>query len=330
MNPLKIARLNPQEVKEVLNSDLGDILSFSEIKILENQFSDIFLEDNRFLNSFIRLKQKSKAVPHLISTKNAEFPKKWHFMTGLNFLDSLFADSVSINPGLSSNSILMLYGKARSGKTQICHYLPVKLYQILHSHQQNSEKFALYIDTEGTFRPDRIKEMAQSLKLNGEQILNQIITVSVQSFANFNIFMRKIEDIFKTHPIQLVLIDSFTRVYRLAMAESPQDAPQIITNMAQNLRKFRNWAQKYNLLICFTSQVSSRFDESYFFEVSPILATTLNRYIKSWILLGISDEENQIRGISGLRYGHIINSESRPQSIEKFLITAEGVENYFG
>ncbi|MHA1775491.1 MAG: hypothetical protein ACTSWC_01885, partial [Promethearchaeota archaeon] len=62
---------------------------------------------------------------------------------------------------------------------------------------------------------------------------------------------------------------------------------------------------------------------------SPILATTLNRYIKSWIMLGINDSENEIRGISGLRYAHVINSDCQPESIVKFLITARGLENYY-
>ncbi|MHA1777161.1 MAG: AAA family ATPase, partial [Promethearchaeota archaeon] len=305
MNLVKNPQLNPQEVKELLSSDIGEILTNKEVQILEHKYSSQDYNPSRVSLQFARVKQKTKAIQPLLLQKIVSEKNRWWFLTGLDFLDSIFASSYNLKPGLASNSLIMVYGKARSGKTQICQTIPVKYYRNFFSQTKKSHKFVLYIDTEGTFRPNRIKEIAQFSKLDGEQILNQIISVTAQNYSQFNMFLKKVEDIFKTHPIRLLLIDSFTRIYRLAMAESPQDTPLIISNMAQNLRKIRNWAQKYNLFVCLTSQVSSRLDEGHFFEVSPILATTLNRYIKSWIMLGINDSENEIRGISGLRYAHV-------------------------
>lgn len=91
----------------------------------------------------------------------------------------------------------MLYGKARSGKSQICHQLPVELYKKFTKSSYNQEdkqdKTTIFIDTEGTFRPGRIKEIAKAQNLDGNQILNQIISVQAQNYVTFNLMLKKLK-----------------------------------------------------------------------------------------------------------------------------------------
>jgi RecA/RadA recombinase len=61
--------------------------------------------------------------------------------------------------GIETGSITELYGEFRSGKTQLCHTLCVTCQ--LPSEMGGAEGKVLYIDTEGTFRPQRLAQIAE-------------------------------------------------------------------------------------------------------------------------------------------------------------------------
>jgi DNA repair protein RAD51 len=66
---------------------------------------------------------------------------------------SLLAD------GIETGSITEMFGEFRTGKTQLCHQLCVTCQLPL--DQGGGEGKALYIDTEGTFRPQRLLAIAE-------------------------------------------------------------------------------------------------------------------------------------------------------------------------
>ena len=66
---------------------------------------------------------------------------------------------------METGSITEIYGEFRTGKTQLCHSLCVTAQLPLDNG--GGEGKALYIDTEGTFRPDRLVAIAQRYGLNG-------------------------------------------------------------------------------------------------------------------------------------------------------------------
>jgi DNA repair protein RadA len=74
--------------------------------------------------------------------------------TGSNMLDKL------LGGGIESQSITEFYGEYGSGKSQICHQLCVNVQ--LPSEQGGLGGAALYIDTENTFRTERIFQMAKN------------------------------------------------------------------------------------------------------------------------------------------------------------------------
>ena len=87
--------------------------------------------------------------------------------TGCKSLDDL------LGGGVETQAILELIGEYGVGKTQICHALCV-LVQIPMKNGGLGGT-ALYIDTEGTFRPERIVQVAQGRGLSTEEILKNII-----------------------------------------------------------------------------------------------------------------------------------------------------------
>lgn len=75
--------------------------------------------------------------------------------------------------GLMSQSISEVYGEFRTGKTQLAHTMSV-VTQLPPEMGGASGKVA-YIDTEGTFRPDRIRSIADRFGVDGNMALENIL-----------------------------------------------------------------------------------------------------------------------------------------------------------
>ena len=86
--------------------------------------------------------------------------------TGCKELDEL------LKGGIETGSITEIYGEFRTGKTQLCHTLCVT--SQLPLEQGGAEGKAMYIDTEGTFRPERLMEIAEKYGLNGQDVLDNV------------------------------------------------------------------------------------------------------------------------------------------------------------
>lgn len=73
--------------------------------------------------------------------------------------------------GFETQSITELFGEFGSAKTQIVHQLCVTVQ--LPKDQGGLEGHAFYIDTENTFRPERIIQMAEGYELDSDEVLEK-------------------------------------------------------------------------------------------------------------------------------------------------------------
>lgn len=87
--------------------------------------------------------------------------------TGSRDLDCL------LGGGIETGSLTEVFGEFRTGKTQLCHTLCVTCQLPL--DQGGAEGKALYIDTEGTFRPQKLIAIAERFQLNAEEVLDNVI-----------------------------------------------------------------------------------------------------------------------------------------------------------
>ena len=67
--------------------------------------------------------------------------------------------------GFETGAITECFGQYGSAKTQIAHWLAVQV------QKQDPTAIAVYIDTENTFRPERIIQFAQGAGLDSDQVL---------------------------------------------------------------------------------------------------------------------------------------------------------------
>jgi len=74
-----------------------------------------------------------------------------------------------LNGGIEAGVITQIYGPPGSGKTQLCHTLSVVM---------PSDYRVVYIDTEGSFRPERIQEIANVRGFDSKQILQTILVAN--------------------------------------------------------------------------------------------------------------------------------------------------------
>jgi DNA repair protein RAD51 len=90
--------------------------------------------------------------------------------TGSKDLDKL------LGGGIETGAITELFGEFRTGKTQLCHMLCVMAQQA--ADMGGGEGKAIFIDTEGTFRPERISAMATRMKMKGKHTIQMLVQLS--------------------------------------------------------------------------------------------------------------------------------------------------------
>jgi DNA repair protein RadA len=188
------------------------------------------------------------------SYDNPDLGKKvLRISTGSQNLDEL------LFAGIETDAITEFYGSSGTGKTQLCHTLAV----IVQEHQQKGglNGKALYIDTDNTFRPERIVSIAQGSGLDSTSILNNIVYVKVLSSYHQDSILRVIpSQLDKDSKIGLLIIDSVIRHYRTEF-QGPQILPERQQKLYQFMHTLSSIAQRYRIAVVVTNQVN--FTNSY-------------------------------------------------------------------
>ena len=301
-----------------INPSFLGLLTIYELRKFLNLKPDLI----NISSNLEKIVDKYKKKNHIASKNYFNLAQSsWHLTTG-----SINLDKLLLKKGLPSKKITLLYGKFRSGKSQIAHQCCVNSYR---QFQEKLPKYvSLFIDTEGTFRPERIQQMANAQRLPVEDVLKRIYVVQIQSNSEFKLAFSKIEEILLNHKIKFLTIDSLTNYVRLEIAKKEKEVNLLISEFSQILRKLSKLAIKLNIPILCTSQVSSTMNNFNFFDVVPILSTTLNTYIKEWILLGENPQITSMPENTGRRFAHLVNSEISPEEIIQFLIKTEGITDF--
>lgn len=303
---------------DIIDRNILEILSIEEIKKILNLPNDS--STNQKLQMHLDgLKHNDHFFIKNLSINQRE---KWILPTSSSNLNSLL-----VNNGLNSGEIVLIYGKARSGKTQFAHFICIQVFLKFHLSQNDMQ--ILYIDSENTFRPERIIEMIEPLNIDYNNIMKRINVMSISSEQEFILSLKKLPSLMKNSNYKLIVVDSLTIMFRLALARDPKEFMLILSNFSQALYNLKKIAVENNIPIVCTSQVTASFDKSYFFDVIPILGSILNQYIKTWLLFVNSEEILDQSEKESRRYAHLVNSNSIEEKIVQFKIAKTGIEDYF-
>lgn len=173
--------------------------------------------------------------------------------TGSKELDKLFGG------GVESGAITEVYAQYGSGKTQLGHTLAVTCQ--LPKEQGGAQGVAVYIDTESTFRPERIVQIANALKLDPQEVLKNIKVARAYNSDHQILLVEKVEDLIKKQGmnVKLLIVDSLTAHFRAEFIGrgTLADRQQKINKHMHALMKL---ADMHNLAVYVTNQVMAKPD----------------------------------------------------------------------
>ena len=232
--------------------------------------------------------------------------------TGSKNIDNLLGGK-----GVESKAITEVFGAFGSGKTQLALSLAVNVQ--LPKEKGGPSGKAVYIDTEGTFRPERVKQFAAGMGANPEKVLKNIFVARAFNSDHQILLVEKIGEMIKNgEPIKLVIIDSLTAHFRAEYAGRGQlaDRQQRLNKYLHDLMKL---AEQRNLAVFVTNQVMANPAMMFGDPTTAIggnivgHASTYRMYLR--------------RGKKDTRVAKLIDSPNLPDNETVFMVTTDGLKD---
>jgi len=171
--------------------------------------------------------------------------------TGSRELDGL------LKGGIETGSITEIFGEFRTGKTQLCHTLCVTCQLPL--EQGGAEGKAMYIDTEGTFRPERLVEIAEKYGLNGQDVLDNVSYARAFNSDHQTQLLVEAACMMAEQRFGLIIVDSATGLYRTDYSGRGELSARQM-HMAKFMRALGKLGATYGVACVITNQVVAKVD----------------------------------------------------------------------
>ncbi|MDG6219217.1 MAG: DNA repair and recombination protein RadA, partial [Candidatus Thermoplasmatota archaeon] len=218
--------------------------------------------------------------------------------------------------GFETQSITELFGEFGSSKTQIAHQLCVNVQ--LPKERGGMEHCAYFIDTENTFRPERIVQMAEALDLDPDTVLENIHVARAYNSSHQMLLVEKVIQMSKEQPVGLLVVDSLTAHFRAefigrgALADRQQ-------KLNKHMHDLLRWSDLNNGAVCATNQVSSKPDAFFGDPTRPIGGHIVGHTATFRIYLRKSKGPKRI--------ARLIDSPHLPEGEAVFTVSQEGIRN---
>jgi len=260
--------------------------------------------------------EASKLIPMGFTTATEFHQKRSEIIqltTGSKELDKL------LGSGIETGSITEIFGEFRTGKSQICHTLAVTCQ--LPIDMGGAEGKCIYIDTEGTFRPERILQISERYGLSGEEVLDNISFARAYNSDHQNQLLIQVAALMTEARYALVIVDSATALYRTDYhGRGELSARQI--HLARFLRTLQRLADEFGVAIVISNQVVAQVDGAASFVSDP------KKPIGGNIIAHASTTRLYLRkGRGETRVCKIYDSPCLPESEAIFAITNGGIDD---
>jgi DNA repair protein RadA len=174
--------------------------------------------------------------------------------TGSRNLDTL------LGGGVESRAVTEIYGEYGTGKTQICHSLCVMVTRDT-AHGGLGVK-AIYVDTENTFRPERIVSICSARNIEPNHVLDSIIVAKAYNSAHQELIIDETGPIIDANGVKLVIVDSAVAHYRAEFL-----GRATLSERQQKLNKFMHIllriSETYGVAVVITNQIQSSPDSIF-------------------------------------------------------------------
>jgi RecA/RadA recombinase len=217
-----------------------------------------------------------------------------------------------IGGGFQSRKTYVVFGANKTGKTQLCHQLSV---QAFHDFLK-----LIYLDTENTFRPDRIREVAAAYSIDGEKALKNILVSKSMSNTSLLLKLNEVEIVIKQNNIRILIIDSINNYYRFERGVKDVSFFKTRITFLRILEKINALTQKHNLITILTAQIAPNFNENAIIREIPVGMQYLNHFFSEFLYLSYKEEDKS--------YIHLLNSHILPEKKILYKITKKGLQDY--
>jgi len=227
--------------------------------------------------------------------------------TGCTNFDSI------LDGGFESGAISEVYGQFGSGKTQLAHLLVVR------ALLEDPANKAIFLDTENTFRADRIKDFAEANGVDVEDAMERIFVSRAYNSDHQMLLVDEIERLIaKDSTYRIVVVDSLTSHFRAEFIGRGTLATRQ-QKLNKHMHQLLKLADLHNMVVLVTNQVMSSPAQFYGDPTGPIGGhivghnSTFRMYLRP--------------GKAGSIYAKLVDSPNLPQMDTNFFIKKEGFEN---
>ncbi len=230
--------------------------------------------------------------------------------TGSKSLDEL------LGGGIETQAMTELIGEYAVGKTQICLMLSVMVQLPL--DRGGLDGNVVYIDTEGTFMPERIFEIASASGLDPHETLKNIFLARAYNSSHQSLL---IDHLFKFCPennVKLVIVDSMIGHFRgeYVGRENLSERQQKLNSL---LHKLLRLTEAFNLPVVVTNQVQANPAQFFGDPNKPAGGHVMAHACTHRVYLR--------KGSKGTRLAKVIDSPYLPENSTRFKITEKGIED---
>lgn len=230
--------------------------------------------------------------------------------TGSRALDDL------LGGGVETQAITEVFGEFGSGKTQIGHQLAVNVTRPPEDGGLDGD--TVWIDTENTFRPERIVQMAEAFDLDVEAVLRRIHVARAFNSHHQMLLVDKAHETTRDYPVRMIVVDSLTSHFRAEYIGRGvlAERQQLLNKHIHELMRF---GDIHNAIIFVTNQVHSKPDAFFGDPTRPIGGHIVGHSATFRLYLRKSK--------GGKRIARLTDSPNLPEAEAVFMLTAEGVRD---
>ena len=284
-----LAIRSPADIAKLLDIDIDEAVSICNKAAIELEEREIIpkssLSEDRFVHNRLYIK------------------------TGSQELDELFGGN-----GIETKAITQFYGKSATGKTQLCHTLCVTIQQLQTNYK------TVYLDTESTFRSERIVEIAKARGLDPSGALKNVTCIQPLNSARFESILQQDLplQLNQDNDVKLIVIDSIINPYRAEYSGRGM-LSQRQSRLSKVMHLLQHIARVYDVAVVITNQVYTSVDGN-----SYCLADS-DRPMGGNVMTHTSTFIIRLKGNSSYLMAEMKGSPCYPETVKCFGINEGGV-----
>lgn len=218
--------------------------------------------------------------------------------------------------GLETQAITEAFGAFASGKSQLAHQLAVNVQ--LPREQGGMNGRCVFIDTESTFRPERIIQIAEAKGLDPKKVLKNIFVAKAYNSDHQIVLAEKAKDLVKNDNVKLIIVDSMTSHFRSDYSGRGELAPRQ-QKLNRHLHALQKLADTHNIAIYITNQVMAN-PAMMFGDPTVAVGGNIIGHASGFRLYLRKSKQTK-------RIARLIDSISLPEGEAVFNVTEKGIED---